>query len=120
MERQPAEGGRDQGGTYEKEAQSRPVGGNQRAPALGGGVDLMVGPISTKFEEEDEESDEDSEEEEESVEKVSVITFYVSVHIHHICDYFLFFTISILYISFFYLSLPLSFFYLSLPLSFSG
>ena len=102
MEREPGEGGRDQGESYPTEAQSIPVGGNLRAPALGGGVDLKVGPISTKFEEEDEESDEDSEEEEEeSVEKVSLY--------HHVCDCILFFTI-----------FTLSLFSSSLPLSFSG
>ena len=105
MERQPAEGGRDQGGSYPTEAQSIPVGGNLRAPALGGGVDLKVGPISTKFEEEDEESDEDSEEEEEEEESVEKVSLY-----HRVCDCILFFTI-------FY---PFSLLFISLPLSFSG
>ena len=72
-------------------------------------MDLKVGPISTKFEEEDEDSDEDSEEEEESVEKVSVYT-YLSI-----CKYIsMFVTISfsslfsILSDSSIYLSLSLS------------
>ena len=104
MERQPAEGGRDQGESYPTEAQSIPVGGNLRAPALGGGVDLKVGPISTKFEEEDEESDEDSEEEEEEEESVEKVSLY-----HHICDCILFFTIFILSLfSSIHLSLSLS------------